>query len=99
MLVKFEEEDKKKTPNTIPQTLDIDELSIQAGKMEAEIEKEKYTPTDEELSKLEDELRKLNEEKFGVLEGQSENLRPDDLVVEETTDQEVKRLSYIRSHG
>ncbi len=86
-------------------TLDIDELSIQAGKMEAEIEKEKYTPTDEELSKLEDELRKLNEEKFGVLEGQSENLRPDDLVVEEvkeveeSSDPEVKRLSYIRSHG
>jgi hypothetical protein len=105
MLVKFEEEDKKKTPNTVPQNLDIDELSIQAGKMEAEIEKEKYTPTDEELSKLEDELRKLNEEKFGVLEGQSENLRPDDLVVEEvkeveeSSDPEVKRLSYIRSHG
>jgi hypothetical protein len=73
--------------------------------MEAEIEKEKYTPTEEELSKLEDELRKLNEEKFGVLEGQSENLRPDDLVVEEvkeveeSSDPEVKRLSYIRSHG
>jgi hypothetical protein len=105
MLVKFEEEDKKKTPNTVPQNLDIDELSIQAGKMEAEIEKEKYTPTEEELSKLEDELRKLNEEKFGVLEGQSENLRPDDLVVEEvkeveeSSDPEVKRLSYIRSHG
>jgi len=105
MLVKFEEEDKKKTPNTVPQNLDIDELSIQAGKIEAEIEKEKYTPTDEELSKLEDELRKLNEEKFGALEGQSENLRPDDLVVEEvkeveeSSDPEVKRLSYIRSHG
>ena len=105
MLVKFEEEDKKKTTDVIPPTLDIDELSIQAGKMEAEIENEKYTPTDEELSKLEDELRKLNEEKFGALEGQSENLRPDDLVVEEvkeveeSSDPEVKRLSYIRSHG
>jgi hypothetical protein len=77
--------------------------------MEAELEKEKYTPTKEELSKLEDELRKLNEQKFGALEGPSEDLRPDDLVVEEvieveqpieeTTDPEVKRLSYIRSHG
>ena len=98
MLVKFEEEEKKKVVD-IPQNLDIDELSIQAGKMEAELEKEKYTPTKEELSKLEDELRKLNEQKFGVLEGPSEDLRPDDLVVEETTDPEVKRLSYIRSHG
>jgi hypothetical protein len=108
MLVKFEEEEKKKVVDT-PQDLDIDELSIRAGKMEAELEKEKYTPTKEELSKLEDELRKLNEQKFGTLEGPSEDLRPDDFVVEEviedeqpieeTTDPEVKRLSYIRSHG
>jgi hypothetical protein len=108
MLVKFEEEEKKKVVDT-PQDLDIDELSIRAGKLEAELEKEKYTPTKEELSKLEDELRKLNEQKFGALEGPSEDLRPDDLVVEEvteveqpieeTTDPEVKRLSYIRSHG
>jgi hypothetical protein len=37
--------------------------------MEAEFEKDKYTPTEEELNKLEEELVKLNEQKFGTLEG------------------------------
>lgn len=93
MLVKFEEEEKKKTQVPPPsQVLDIDQISIQAGKMEAEVDKQKYTPTPEELQKLEDELRKLNEQKFGVLESE---------VKEEESDSssEVKRLSYLRSHG
>ena len=68
MLVKFEEEEKKKVPAPQPQVIDIDQLSIQAGKMEAQIDQEKYTPTKEELEKLEDELRKLNEQKFGSLQ-------------------------------
>lgn len=108
MLVKFEEDEKKKQPLTPPQVLDIDQLSIQAGKMEAEVDKEKYTPTKEELEKLEEELRKLNEQKFG-------NLKPEpiteemadwdetlmDGIEEENNlgDSEVKRLSYVRSHG
>jgi hypothetical protein len=99
MLVKFEEEEKKKVID-VPQNLDIDELSIQAGKLEAEIEKEKYTPTKEELSKLEDELRKLNEQKFGALEGPTGEIGPDDSgLVEESTEPEKKTLSYLRSHG
>jgi len=109
MLVKFEEEEKGKTKTILPENLDIDELSLQAGKIEAEVEKEKYTPTDEELAKLEDELRKLNEQKFGTLEGPTGNEGPDDSglsvseeVVEstyESTEPEKKRLSYLRSHG
>lgn len=104
MLVKFEEEEKKKVIE-LPKNLDIDELSIQAGKLEAEIEKEKYTPTSEELSKLEDELRKLNEQKFGALEGSTEEVGPDDSgvveeqVIEESNEPEKKTLSYLRSHG
>lgn len=104
MLVKFEEEEKKKIIE-LPKNLDIDELSIQAGKLEAEIEKEKYTPTSEELSKLEDELRKLNEQKFGALEGSTEEVGPDDSgvveeqVIEESNEPEKKTLSYLRSHG
>ena len=53
MLVKFEEEEKKKNNNDEKINLDIDELSLLAGKMEAEIDKEKWTPTQEELEKLE----------------------------------------------
>lgn len=89
MLVKFEEEEKKKEK---PQTLDIDieEISKQAGKKEAEIDQEKYTPSEEDLRKLEEELRKLNEQKFGNLQPQ-EVLEP---IVEEKSDKKV--LSYLR---
>ena len=88
MLVKFEEEDKK-TGNNLPQPIiNIDELSIEAGKKEAEIEKEKYTPTQEDLDRLEEELRRVNEQKFGSLikEPQTEAIE----------DPEIKRLSYTR---
>ena len=61
MLVKFEEEEKKKTPTAQPQVLDIDQLSIQAGKMEAEVDKEKYTPTTEDLQKLLEEVKTPSE--------------------------------------
>ncbi len=68
-------------------------------------EKEKYTPTQEELDKLEEELRKLNEQKFGDLEGSTEEVGPDDSgvveeqVIEESNEPEKKTLSYLRSHG
>jgi hypothetical protein len=108
MLVKFEEDEKKKQPLTPPQVLDMDQLSIQVGKMEATVEKEKYTPTKEELEKLEEELRKLNEQKFGNLKSEpiTEELADWDETLmdgikEENNlgDEGVKRLSYLRSHG
>ena len=88
MLVKFEEEDKK-TGNNLPQPIiNIDELSIEAGKKEAEIEKEKYTPTQEDLDRLEEELRRVNEQKFGSL--------VEEIKSEPIEDTEIKRLSYTR---
>jgi hypothetical protein len=103
--------------------ISIEELSIEAAKKEAEIEKEiekeKYTPTEEQLDilekiimgkyngpdevineikpinptqedlkKLEAELIRVNEEKFGTLSEKSE----------EDTNQtsEIKRLNYTR---
>jgi hypothetical protein len=59
MLVKFEEEGKKEETK-IPPVIDIDALSIEAGKKEAEIEKEKWTPTKEELNKIEELLLKTS---------------------------------------
>jgi hypothetical protein len=106
MLVKFEEEEKKKVPTPQPQVVDIDQLSIQAGKMEAQIDQEKYTPTKEELERLENELRKLNEQKFGSL--QTEVTEPLEQMEDESDffedesplyESEKKRLSYVRSHG
>ena len=123
MLVKFEEEDKEVVTEPKSSVITIEELSIEAAKKEAEIEKEiekeKYTPTEdqldilektimgkyngpeeiinesnpinptqEDLKKLEAELIRVNEEKFGNL---SEKL-------EEGTNQtpEIKRLNYTR---
>ena len=95
MLVKFEEEEKKKVVE-VPSDIDIDALSIEAGKKEAEIEKEKYVPTQEELDKLQEELTKLNEKKFGTLveepEPKIEIIETD----EESDEPEIKRLSYAR---
>ena len=84
MLVKFEEEGKTESPQP---DIDIEALSTEAGKKEAEVEKEKYAPTQEDLQRLEDELRRVNEQKFGNL-------------TEETSDpineDQVRRLSYSR---
>ena len=91
MLVKFEEEDKENS-QIVPPNVDIDEISIEAGKQEAELEKEKYTPTDKELEMLETQLRKLNEQKFGALEEAYGD--------EETTEEpQIKRLSYTKRDG
>lgn len=83
MLVKFEEEEKKKSVVTTPEQvtdskLDIDELSIEAGKKEFEIEKEKYTPSEEELLKLQEELDKLQKQKFGTIE----DIKEEEVIIE-----------------
>ena len=45
MLVKFEEEEKKKGTVESPKQIDIEGLSKEAGKLEKKIEDEKYSPT------------------------------------------------------
>jgi hypothetical protein len=95
MLVKFEEDDKK-TTKQLPGEIDVEELSTIIGKQEAELEKEKYVPTPEDLEKLEVELIKLNEQKFGVLEGPIGTNGPDDSELNEVPNDEIKRLSYLR---
>jgi hypothetical protein len=98
MLVKFEEDEKKVGPQ-LPEEINVEELSTIIGKQEAELEKEKYTPTQEEIEKLEAELIKLNEQKFGVLEGPIGTDGPDDSSLdeeEETPNDGIKRLSYLR---
>jgi hypothetical protein len=102
MLVKFEEEEKKNAStepqplSTEPQplstepVLNIDELSTIAGKKEAEFENEKYVPTQEDLDKLETELRRVNEIKFGNLVEEPIIEQP---IIEEP---EIKRLSYTK---
>ena len=99
MLVKFEEEEKKEEVQ-LTEKFDVEELSTIIGKQEAELDKEKYTPTNEDLKKLEIELIKLNEQKFGVLEKETTgNKGPDDssmVEIEEIPNDGIKRLSYVR---
>ena len=97
MLIKFEEEEKKKEP-TLPTDIDINELSIEAGKIEAKYVEDKYVPTEEELKRLEEELIKLNEQKFGTLEGPTGTNGPDDSSLQEVqiNEPDKKVLNYLR---
>jgi hypothetical protein len=67
MLVKFEEEEKKKVVTLDPSEIDIDKLSIEAGKKEREFVDDPLRASPDQLEKLEDVLAKLNEQKFGTL--------------------------------
>jgi len=94
MLVKFEEEEKKKKGElqAIPQQIEeknIDELSILAGKEEAKIESEKFVPTEQQLAELERTLKEINQNKFKTLEEtpevvtKQEPLNPEEMTIEE----------------
>jgi hypothetical protein len=103
MLVKFEEEEKKKLGSNLSDvTLDVDleELSREAGKKEAEFEKEKYTPTEDDLRILEEQLRKMTEQKFTFTEEIKED-EPEILDEEpnQNKPEEIKRLSYLSRDG
>jgi hypothetical protein len=84
MLVKFEEDDKRVVPQ-ISTDIDIEKLSKEIGKQEAEIDKEKYNPTQEDIDKLKLELEKLVGQKIETNEEETEIV----------TD-EIKRLNYVR---
>ena len=59
MLVKFEEEEKKKvTPNL---DIPLDELSTVIGKEEAQVEEQRYKPTEEDLEELKRQLQKFDQ--------------------------------------
>lgn len=82
MLVKFEEEEKKKREEN-PSTVDIDELSKIAGKLEAkEQEKYKSNITDDDVRKMEEILsKKIN------LEQSQAPLSPKEMMI--TTEKDI----------
>ena len=59
MLVKFEEEEKKK--ETLKLDIPLDELSTVIGKEEAQVEEERYKPTEEDLEELKRQLQKFEQ--------------------------------------
>ena len=89
MLVRFEDEEKKKTPN-IMDNLDLDELSKKAGKQEAQNFEEKYTPTLEDLEKLQSVLDKM--------QSKTPEIPENEILSEETEDNPTKinRLTYTK---
>ena len=114
MLVKFEEDEKSKIKSveavkdiTTLSDLNIDELSKEIGKREGDIEKEKYTPTEEQLKMLQEQLIKLNDQKFGSLtektnevtnEVHIEPVKDDEIHIEpiKTEERKINRLSYFK---
>lgn len=88
MLVKFEEEEKKKIDVDVSLTkIDVDELSKEAGKKEAENIDKPYFPSEEDLKNLEEQLNLINKVKFG------ENSEPETPANEGIG---KKILSYLR---
>lgn len=105
MLVKFEEEERNK-PLPVPlgeiDHSQLEELSIEAGKMEAEIDKSKYTPTQEELDLLEKKLMEINQKKFqslqkDVVEDQVQTLQQ--TIETEPEQPKINRLVYTKRDG
>lgn len=93
MLVKFEEEEKNKLIGTPISEIDIDKLSLEAGKKESELDKEKYNPTEEELRKLQEELDRVQKIKFKPSVTPTQELKNEDIQIEP---QERKVLSYTK---
>lgn len=59
MLVKFEEEEKKKENPKLD--IPLDELSTVIGKEEAQVEEQRYKPTEEDLEELKRQLQKFEQ--------------------------------------
>jgi hypothetical protein len=101
MLVKFEEEEKK-LPKVEP-VIDIDALSIEAGKKEAELKKEKYTPTEEDLKKLEEVLlkpSKINEPDKDVEKIEQQEISEPVITFGDAVDKpRINRLVYTKNDG
>ena len=95
MLVKFEEQDKKKTQPLQDKDIiveNLDEISKKAGEIEREIDENKITPTNDDLERLQNELDKLMLLKK---EQDVDNYEQDTNILEEVVETpQINRLVY-----
>ena len=80
--------DVLKEEKTLP-NYEVNEAALVAARTELE-------KCNEGIKKLEEELVKLNEQKFGTLEGPTGTNGPDDSGVEGINEPEKKVLNYLR---
>jgi len=105
MLVKFEEQDKLKQSKSSEEPSskkdiiveNIDEISKKAGEMEREFEESKFTPTEEDLMRLQKELEKLMILKESKDVDKSE--QDTNILEEELKKPQINRLVYSNRNG
>ena len=105
MLVKFEEQDKLKQSKSSEEPSskkdiiveNIDEISKKAGEMEREFEESKFTPTAEDLMRLQKELEKLIILKESKDVDKSE--QDTNILEEELKKPQINRLVYSNRNG
>lgn len=101
MLVKYSQQGKVVEETTVKpvvkveEEVDIDELSRKAGKMESEIEEEKYTPTEEDLERLEEFLKRFESKEEVEEQEEWDEIHAHDMVlndmVNQVEEEEVKK--------
>ena len=96
MLVKFEEKGKNNSPQPLQDkdviVENLDEISKKAGEIERELEESKFTPTNEDLERLQNELNKLMSLKKEL---EVDNSEQDTNILEEVPESpQINRLVY-----
>lgn len=96
MLVKFEEDEKTKTPKKIQDPIEQENSEVLVN------EEVNFSPSEEELEKLETFLNEMNEKKFQSLEAQDkkeDNIEINTEVDKPSESPKINRLFYTKQNG
>jgi hypothetical protein len=96
MLVKFEEDEKTKTPKKIQDPVEQENSEVLVN------EEVSFSPSEEELEKLETFLNEMNEKKFQSLETQDkkeDNIEINTEVDKPSESPKINRLFYTKQNG
>jgi hypothetical protein len=96
MLVKFEEDEKTKTSKITKEVIDTDNTEV------LDDQEVKFSPSEEDLGKLEKFLNEMNEKKFQSLETTENNIEESKIESEVPSTPEkpkINRLFYTKQNG